>query len=233
MLAKVDGVRWIRLHYAYPTAVTDGLLQVMAREPSVAKYLDVPIQHVDDAVLKSMRRGHGSKVVHDLVERVRAQVPGVTLRSTFIVGHPGETEAAFTRLCDFVREAQLDRVGVFNYSREEGTVAALLPKRIPQKEIDARRKELLRIQRQVSKQKMKALRGREIEVLVEGPSDESEYVLMGRHEGQAPEIDGQVYLTIDPDQSADDFAPTQGSFVRARVTNSAEYDLAATVLGFA
>jgi tRNA A37 methylthiotransferase MiaB len=105
----------------------------MAREPSVAKYLDVPIQHVDDAVLKSMRRGHGSKVVYDLVDRVRAQVPGVTLRSTFIVGHPGETEAAFTRLCDFVREAQLDRVGVFNYSREEGTVAALLPKRVPRR----------------------------------------------------------------------------------------------------
>jgi ribosomal protein S12 methylthiotransferase len=231
MLAKVDGVRWIRLHYAYPTAVTDGLLGVMAREPAVAKYLDVPIQHVDDAVLKSMRRGHGSKQVYSLVDRVRAQVPGVTLRSTFIVGHPGETEAAFTRLCDFVREAQLDRVGVFNYSREEGTVAALLPKRIPQKEIDARRKELLRIQRQVSKQKMKALRGQEIEVLVEGPSDESEYVLMGRHEGQAPEIDGQVYLTIDPDQADDDFAPTAGTFVRARVSNSAEYDLAATVLG--
>jgi ribosomal protein S12 methylthiotransferase len=231
MLAKVDGVRWIRLHYAYPTAVTDGLLGVMAREPAVAKYLDVPIQHVDDAVLKSMRRGHGSKQVYSLVDRVRAQVPGVTLRSTFIVGHPGETEAAFTRLCDFVREAQLDRVGVFNYSREEGTVAALLPKRIPQKEIDARRKELLRIQRQVSKQKMKALRGQEIDVLVEGPSDESEYVLMGRHEGQAPEIDGQVYLTIDPDQGSGELAPTAGAFVRARVTNSAEYDLAATVIG--
>jgi ribosomal protein S12 methylthiotransferase len=230
-LAKVEGVRWIRLHYAYPTAVTDGLLQVMAREPSVAKYLDVPIQHVDDAVLKSMRRGHGSRAVYSLVDRVRAQVPGVTIRSTFIVGHPGETEAAFTRLCDFVREAQLDRVGVFNYSREEGTVAALLPKRIPQKEIDARRKELLRIQRQISKQKMKALRGREIEVLVEGPSDESEYVLMGRHEGQAPEIDGQVYLTIDPDQGSGDAAPVAGSFVRARITNSAEYDLAATVVG--
>jgi ribosomal protein S12 methylthiotransferase len=222
----VPGVRWLRLHYAYPTAVTDGLLGVMAREPAVAKYLDVPLQHVDDAVLKSMRRGHGAKVVHGLVDRVRAQVPGVTLRSTFIVGHPGETEAAFTRLCDFVREAELDRVGVFNYSREEGTVAALLPGRIPQKEIDARRRELLRIQRQVSKKKMRALRGREIDVLVEGPSDESEYVLMGRHEGQAPEIDGQVYLTL-----GEDFTPVPGSFVRARVSQSAEYDLAADVLG--
>jgi ribosomal protein S12 methylthiotransferase len=223
---EVPGVRWLRLHYAYPTAVTDGLLGVMAREPAVAKYLDVPLQHVDDAVLKSMRRGHGAKVVHGLVERVRAQVPGVTLRSTFIVGHPGETEAAFTRLCDFVREAELDRVGVFNYSREEGTVAALLPGRIPQKEIDARRRELLRIQRQVSKKKMRALRGRELEVLVEGPSDESEYVLMGRHEGQAPEIDGQVYLTL-----GEDFTPAPGTFVRARVTQSAEYDLAAEVIG--
>ena len=219
-------MRWLRLHYAYPTAVTDGLLAVMAREPSVAKYLDVPIQHVDDAVLKSMRRGHGSRQVHELVERVRKQVPGVTLRSTFIVGHPGETEAAFTKLCDFIRSAELDRVGVFNYSREEGTTAALLPNRVPQKEIDARRRELLRIQRQISKKKMRAMRGREIEVLVEGSSDESEYVLMGRHEGQAPEIDGQVYLTLGPD-----FTPEVGSLVRAKVTGSAEYDLAAEVLG--
>ena len=197
----------------------------MAREPTVAKYLDVPIQHVDDGVLKSMRRGHGSRLVRELVERVRTRVPGATLRSTFIVGHPGETEAAFSKLCDFVREAELDRVGVFSYSREEGTVAALLPKRVPAKEMEARRRELLRIQRQVSKKKMRALRGREIEVLVEGPSDESEYVLMGRHQGQAPEIDGQVYLSL-----AEGPPPVAGDFVRARVTNSAEYDLAAEVI---
>jgi ribosomal protein S12 methylthiotransferase len=143
------------------------------------------------------------------------------------VGHPGESEAAFARLCDFVRQAELDRVGVFNYSREEGTVAALLPGRIPQKEIDARRRELLRIQRQVSKKKMRALLGNELDVLVEGPSEESEYLLQGRHEGQAPEIDGQVYLTL----SSEDLTPAVGSFVRARVTQSAEYDLAADVLG--
>jgi ribosomal protein S12 methylthiotransferase len=225
-LAQVGGIRWLRLHYAYPTAVTDGLLAVMAREPSVAKYLDVPIQHVDDAVLKSMRRGHGSRQVYDLVERVRKHVPGVTIRSTFIVGHPGETEAAFAKLCDFVKSAELDRVGVFNYSLEEGTTAAILPNRVPPKEIDARRRELLRIQRAISKKKMRAMRGREIEVLVEGSSDESEYVLMGRHEGQAPDIDGQVYLTLGPD-----FTPAVGTLVRAKVTGSAEYDLAAEVLG--
>ena len=143
----------------------------------------MPIQHVDSGVLKSMRRGYGEKQVRDLVERFRARVPGGTLRTTFIVGHPGETDEAFQRLCDFVREAELDRVGVFNYSREEGTTAALLPKRVPQKEIDARRRELLRIQRQISKKKLSAMRGRVLRVLVEGPSDESEYLLDGPPRG--------------------------------------------------
>jgi ribosomal protein S12 methylthiotransferase len=213
-LAQVDGLRWIRLHYAYPSACTDGLLDVMAREPRVAKYLDVPIQHIDSGVLKSMRRGYGERAVRQLCERVRARVPGATLRTTFIVGHPGETEEAFQRLCDF--------------AREEGTVAALLPGRVPQKEIDARRRELLRIQRNISKKKLRALRGKEIEVLVEGPSDESEYLLMGRHEGQAPEIDGQVYLSL-PESAGDAPAVAAGTIVRAKVTHSAEYDLAAQI----
>jgi len=224
-LAQVEGLRWIRLHYAYPTAVTDELLDVMASEPRVAKYLDVPLQHIDDDVLKKMRRGHGEKVVRDLVERARKRVPGLTLRTTFIVGHPGETPEAFENLCTFVRESDLDRVGVFNYSREEGTVAALLPGRVLKKQIDARRRKLLRIQREISKHKMRALIDRELDVLVEGTSDESEYLLMGRHEGQAPEIDGQVYLTVDA------YNPPAGQFARVRVTDSAEYDLAGEVLG--
>jgi ribosomal protein S12 methylthiotransferase len=176
-----------------------------------------------------MRRGYGERVVRDLVERVRARIPGATLRTTFIVGHPGETDAAFQRLCAFVKESELDRVGVFTYSQEEGTVAALLPGRIPPKESEARRRELLRIQRGISKKKLRAMRGRELEVLVEGPSDESEYLLMGRHEGQAPEIDGQVYLSF-ADGAADAPPPATGSLVRARVTHSAEYDLAATIV---
>jgi ribosomal protein S12 methylthiotransferase len=225
-LAAVDGLAWIRLHYAYPTACSDELLQVIAGESRVASYLDVPIQHVDSDVLKSMRRGYGERQVRDLVARFRATVPGGTLRTTFIAGHPGETDAAFQRLCDFVREAELDHVGVFNFSREEGTVAALLPKRVPKKEIDARRRELLRIQREVSKKKLRALHDRTLRVLVEGPSDESDYLLMGRHEGQAPEIDGQVYLTLPPDLPA----PAPGTFVDARVTHSADYDLAAELV---
>jgi ribosomal protein S12 methylthiotransferase len=230
-LAQVQDLRWIRLHYAYPTAVTDDLLDVMAREPRVAKYLDVPLQHVDDAVLKAMRRGHGARVVHTLVERVRTRVPQATLRTTFIVGHPGETDAAFQRLCQFVRDAALDRVGVFPYSLEEGTAAATLPDQVPAREAEARRRELLRIQRDISKKKLRALRGSELDVLVEGPSDESEYLLMGRHEGQAPEIDGQVYLSLPEDRPGQ--APAAGEFVRARVTHSAEYDLAATIIGAA
>jgi len=225
-LGAVEGLAWIRLHYAYPTACTDELFDVIAGEPRVASYLDVPIQHVDSGVLKSMRRGYGEKQVRDLVERFRARVAGGTLRTTFIAGHPGETDAAFQRLCDFVRDAELDHVGVFNFSREEGTVAALLPKRVPQKEIDARRRELLRIQRQVSKKKLRALHGRVLRVLVEGASDESEYLSMGRHEGQAPEIDGQVYLSLPPDAAT----PAPGTFVEARVTHSAEYDLAAELV---
>ena len=226
-LGAIDGLGWIRLHYAYPTACSDELLDAIGGETRVASYLDVPIQHVDSEVLKAMRRGYGERQVRDLVERFRARVANGTFRTTFIAGHPGETEAAFQKLCDFVREAELDHVGVFNFSREEGTVAALLPKRVPQKEIDARRRELLRIQREISKKKLRAMRGRTLRVLVEGPSDESEYLLMGRHEGQAPEIDGQVYLSLPPDATP----PAAGAFVDARVTHSAEYDLAAELVG--
>jgi ribosomal protein S12 methylthiotransferase len=228
-LGGVDGLRWIRLHYAYPTACTDELLDAIADGSRIAKYLDVPIQHVDSGVLKAMRRGYGERQVRDLCARARARVPGLTLRTTFIVGHPGETDQAFRGLCDFVREAELDHVGVFNFSREEGTVAALLPRRVPVKEIDARRRELLRIQREISKKRLRGWRGRELEVLVEGPADESEYLLMGRHEGQAPEIDGQVYLSL-PAESAGGAAPAAGALVRARVTHSAEYDLAAEII---
>src|ERR1022692_681669 len=225
-LAGIEALGWIRLHYAYPTACTDELLDVIGGETRVAKYLDVPIQHVDSGVLKAMRRGYGERQVRDLVARFRQRVPNGTFRTTFIAGHPGETDAAFQRLCDFVREADLDHVGIFNFSREEGTVSGMLPKRVPQKEIDARRRELLRIQREVSKKKLRAMRDRTLRVLVEGASDESEYLLMGRHEGQAPEIDGQVYLSLSPDASG----PAAGTFVVARVTHSAEYDLAAEII---
>lgn len=221
-VARVPGVRWVRLLYAYPSEVTDELLDVMAAEPTVVKYLDVPMQHVDDDVLRRMRRGHGSALLFELVERMRRRVPGIVVRTTFLVGHPGETDGAFERLLGFVRSAELDRVGVFTYSPEEGTAAALFEDTVPARVARKRRTTLMREQRSISKRKQKVLVGRELEVLVERVSEESEYLLEGRWAGQAPEIDGIVYL-------ADDTAKP-GDFVRARVTRSAAYDLAASII---
>src|SRR5579871_5949517 len=222
-LARVDGLRWLRLHYAYPTATTDALIDAIAEEPAVAKYIDMPLQHIDDELLKLMRRGYVGKTPRALVEKLRARIPGVTLRTTFIVGHPGETEDAFQRLCEFVEEAEFDRVGVFTFSHEDGTHSATLDGVVPARTMERRRRDLMRLQRKISRKKMKAMVGRELDVLVEGPSEESEYVLAGRHAGQAPEIDGQVFLAL-----ADGVAPRAGDLVRARVTGFADYDLSAT-----
>jgi len=220
-VARVPDVRWVRLHYTYPSAFTDELIEVVASEPAVVKYIDVPLQHIDDDVLKKMRRGHGSRQIRGLVDQLRAAIPDVVLRSTFIVGHPGETEAAFDRLCDFVREAELDHVGVFTYCREEGTVSAMLPGRVSDEEAEQRRDELMAIQREISRAKNEARVGTELDVLVEGISDESDLLLQGRWAGQAPEIDGSVYLA--------DGAAERGAIVRARVTEASDYDLAATL----
>ena len=229
-LAKIDQLRWLRLHYAYPTATTDELLAAIADESRVAKYVDMPLQHIDDGVLKAMRRGHVGNTSRKLIDKIRERIPGVTLRTTFIVGHPGETDAAFQKLVDFVREAELDHVGVFTYSQEDGTYSATLEDQVPKKIAEQRRRVLMRTQRTISRKKMKAMVGRELEVLVEGQSDESEYLWAGRHQGQAPEIDGQVYLSL-PEGSPDELrAPRAGELVRARVTGFADYDLAAQIV---
>ena len=228
-LSRLDlgGLRWIRLHYAYPTATHNDLLEAIAEGPRIAKYIDVPLQHIDDEVLKIMRRGHVGKTARDLVRRVRAHVPGVTLRTTFIVGHPGETEDAFARLMDFVEESEFDRVGVFTYSKEEGTHSGSLDDLdVPGKVAERRRRDLMRLQRRISKRKMKAQVGSDIDVLVDGASDESEYLHEGRHQGQAPEIDGKVFLAVGDGVRA--LRP--GDVVRARVDSFADYDLAATAL---
>ena len=222
-----DSLRWIRLHYTYPTATTDELLQVMAESPRVVRYIDCPLQHIDDKLLKLMRRGYTGKSVYAMIERARKHLPGVFLRTAFIVGHPGETEEAFQKLCDFVTEAELDHVGVFTYSQEEGTPSAELSDLVPAKEAEKRRRELLRIQRKVAKKKRQELLGQRIEVLVEGQSEESEFLLKGRHAGQAPEIDGHVYLTLG--ESNPDVQLRPGDLIFAKVTRGADYDLVAEV----
>ncbi len=223
-LGKVEELRWIRLHYTFPSAFDDELIDVIASEPRIAKYVDVPLQHASDAMLKRMRRGHSARVSRELVERLRARMPEVVIRTTFIVGHPGETDAEFAELADFVREMKLDRAGAFTYSIESNTVSAVLPGRVPAEVAAARRDELMEIQRQVSRAKHEAMVGRELEVLVDGISDESDLVLEGRWYGQAPEIDGKVYLAL-----GEDAPPPPGAFVRAKVTQASDYDLAASL----
>ncbi|MCA9679387.1 MAG: 30S ribosomal protein S12 methylthiotransferase RimO, partial [Myxococcales bacterium] len=220
-LGTVDGARWIRLHYTFPSAFDDELIDVIASEPSVCKYVDVPLQHIDDGMLKTMRRGHSSKVTWDLIRRLRARIDDVVIRTTFIVGHPGETDDAFERLYDFVGEARMEHVGVFTYSIEPGTVAAMLPHRVDPEVAEERRARLVELQRGISRARGEAMVGRDLEVLVEGISEESDLLLEGRWYGQAPGIDGVVYLA--------DGTARPGDLVRARVTQAADYDLAASL----
>jgi ribosomal protein S12 methylthiotransferase len=220
-IADVKGIRWVRLFYLYPEKLTDELIDLLAEHPRVVPYVDMPLQHAADAMLRRMRRGHGGARLRELVERLRKRVPNLVFRTAFIVGHPGESEAEFRELRDFVSWAEFDRVGVFRYSDEPSARAHGLPDKVPAKIASARARSILALQRKISKRKNRALIGREVEVLVEGPSEESELVMVGRHRGQAPEIDGSVYLSGGPVQP--------GELRRAVVTQASDYDLVAEV----
>jgi ribosomal protein S12 methylthiotransferase len=220
-LGGVDGIEWIRLHYTFPSAFDDDLIDAIASEPKVVKYIDVPLQHISDAMLKRMRRGHSSRVTRELVAKLRARIDGVVLRTTFIVGHPGETEAEFDELCAFVADSKFDRAGAFTYSIEPGTVSAMLPNRVDPAVTLARQEKLMELQRGISRARHEAMVGRELDVLVEGESSESEHLLEGRWFGQAPGIDGVTYLA--------DGRVEPGAIVRARVTQASDYDLAASL----
>ena len=216
-IADVPGLRWVRVFYLYPEKMTDDLIDLIGNHPKVVPYIDMPLQHAADAMLRRMKRGHGGDRLRELVLRLRARIPNLFFRTAFIVGHPGETDAEFEELCDFVRFAEFDRVGVFQYSDEHSAHSSTLPDKVPERTIAARAKKLMSIQRKISKKKNRALIGRELDVLVEGPSEDSELVMMGRHAGQAPEIDGCVYL------SGGSALP--GEFRRVRVTQASDYDL--------
>lgn len=224
-LARIDGLRWIRVHYVYPLGVPEGALRAIAEEERVVKYLDMPLQHCSGPMLRAMRRGVSRAGQEKILARVRSMVPGLAVRTTFIVGFPGETDQDFAELVDFVREQRFDRVGVFTYFQEEGTPAAELPGQVPDAVKRARQKELMKVQALVSRAKHKALVGKEIEVLVDGPSKESELVLVGRMASQAPDVDGQVFLS-EVDESV-----RAGQFRRARVRRATAHDLVAEVVG--
>jgi ribosomal protein S12 methylthiotransferase len=221
-LCKVDGLRWIRLHYAYPRDVPAALVEVIAAEPKIVKYLDMPLQHSSDRLLRAMRRGRDSGFLRGLLARLRARVPGIALRTSLIVGLPGETDADFEDLLRFVEEQRFERLGVFEYSPEEGTPAAEMTGQVPAALKRERFERVMEAQREIARAHQRAMIGRRVEVLVEGASEETEHLLAGRHAQQAPEIDGLTYVN--------DGVAYPGELVTVEVTDASDYDLVGRVV---
>jgi ribosomal protein S12 methylthiotransferase len=225
-LAGIEDLRWIRFLYAYPNKITGRLLETIASHEKICAYVDVPLQHASATVLKRMKRGGGADVFLRSIEKMRNTIPGVTLRTSFIVGFPGETENEFEQLCEFVRQAEFDWMGAFGYSDQEGAQALALDQKLPAREIERRRKHLMQIQRRISKKRMKALVGQELDLLLEGVSDESDLLLEGRTAMHAPEIDGKVFVNDVPEG----LQPLPGEFYRCQITEAHDYDLVAKII---
>jgi ribosomal protein S12 methylthiotransferase len=225
-LAAIDDLRWVRFLYAYPNKITSKLLEAIAAHEKICSYMDVPLQHASASVLKRMKRGAGADVFLKSIEKMRRVIPDLTLRTSFIVGFPGETDKEFEELCQFVREAQFDWMGAFSYSDQEGADAYDLEKKLSSREIERRRRHLMSIQRQISKKKKKALVGSEFDLLLEGESEESELLLEGRTQMHAPEIDGKVFVNDFPDEAQ----PKPGQFYRCEITEAHDYNLVARIV---
>src|ERR1700691_3638484 len=225
-LAKIEDLRWIRFLYAYPNKITGKLLETIASSDKICSYMDVPLQHASATVLKRMKRGGGADVFLRSIGKMRRMIPDLTLRTSFIVGFPGETEKEFEELCDFVREAQFDWMGTFSYSDQDGADAYGLDQKLSVREIERRRKHLMSIQRQISKKKKKALVGQEFDLLCEGTSEETDLLMEGRTSMHAPEIDGKVFVNDFPAETE----PQPGEFYRCQITEAHDYDLVARIL---
>lgn len=215
-VSEVPGIEWVRLHYAYPGFFTDELIDVFANNPKVCKYIDMPLQHSEDRILKRMRRPGRQRDVRELVARIRERVPDVAIRTSMIVGFPGETEEDFENLCAFVREMKFDRLGVFAYSREEDTPAHRLPDHLPDEVKQHRAHTLMEVQREVAQENSGKYVGRTIDVLVERYDGRSD-VYIGRSQYDAPEVDGEVYIT--------GCQAEIGEIRKVRITHAYEYDL--------
>ena len=225
-LARIEDLRWVRFLYAYPNKITTRLLETIAAHDKICSYVDVPLQHASAGALKRMKRGGGAEVFLHTIEKMRRIIPDVTLRSSFIVGFPGETEKEFEELCDFVREAQFDWMGAFSYSDQEGARAYDLEKKLPLKEIERRRKRLMQIQKSISKKRKKAWIGKEFDLLLEGTSEETDLLLEGRAPMHAPEIDCKVLVNDFPEGVEPEF----GKFYRCEIAEAHEYDVVAKIL---
>ena len=219
-LNAIEDLAWIRLLYLYPTTITDEIVDAIAECEKVCRYIDLPLQHAAAPVLARMRRPGSRQTYERLLRRLRDRVPGITLRTTFIVGFPGETEADFRELCAFVREIEFEHVGVFTYSHEEGTRAHAFPDDVPAGEKRRRQRELMALQRSIVRQVQRSRVGHVLPVLVDGPSPDAPLLWQGRLEGQAPDIDSVVYFT--------EFEPSSlapGQIVAAEVLQARDYDL--------
>lgn len=225
-LGGVDGIEWIRVMYTYPNSLSDATLRVMAEEEKVCKYLDMPLQHASSSVLKRMRRGGNRELLERLLARARAIVPGIALRTTFIVGFPGETEEDFEELIGFVRAVEFDRLGVFTYSDEEGTHGYDLDEKVSARAMRSRRARVMREQAKISKRRNRQLIGQRFRALLEGVSEESDLLLQARLESQAPEVDGHVLINDVPEG----FNRRPGDFIDIEITAAHQYDLVARAI---
>lgn len=221
-LCKIEGLKWLRTYYMHPEYVTDELIEVMKSEDKICKYFDVPIQHVSDNILRNMARAKNGEQVKNVLNRIRKAIPDATIRTTLIVGFPGETEENFQELKEYVREFEFDYAGVFKYSREEDTVAYNLPDQVPEEIKERRYAELVNLQSEIAERKNRRFLGQEIEVMIDGVSSESEYLLEGRTRGQALEIDGKVLTT--------DGTARPGEIVKVKVEQNFEYDFVGPIV---
>lgn len=217
-ICKVPKLKWVRTLYCYPKFFTDELIDVYANEPKVCKYVDLPLQHADNDVLRSMHRPDTREEMVALLDKLRARILGVTIRSTFIVGFPGETDAQYQTLRKFLEEQRLDRVGVFTYSREEDTAAYDMPNQVPEEVMQERYHDLMSLQSKISEEVNQSFEGKELEVLVEGRDEEQPNICVGRSYREAPEVDGQVYVENDTDSKP-------GDIIKVKVLQGFTYDV--------
>lgn len=215
-LVKVEGIEWIRCYYMFPNSLTDELIQVIKKEPKICKYFDVPIQHISGNILQNMARARSGDYIKSILNKIRTEIPDATIRTTVIVGFPGETEGDFEELKEFIKEFKFDYVGVFKYSREEGTVAYDLENQVPEEIKEKRWAELINLQAEIAEVKNRAMIGKIVEVMIDGISSESEFMLEGRTRGQALDIDGKVLTN--------DGTAKQGEIVKVKIEQNFEYD---------
>mgnify|MGYP004466203979 CR=1 FL=1 len=221
-LCKIDGIKWIRFLYAYPETITDELIEVVKKEDKICKYFDIPIQHISNSVLKRMNRKSDGESIRKIIARLRKEIPDVVIRTTVMVGFPGETKENFEELYNFIKEAKFDRLGAFSYSKEEGTPAAKLPEQIHPQTKKSRYNKIMKLQQEISKENLKKQIGRELEILIETKTFDGKYYV-GRSYMDVPDIDGLVYVEM-TDKSL------EGKFVKCKVIDTNEYDLIAKII---